>query len=99
MKAFSGYLGSENQEAWKEYDATELLLSHGKTTTYDDILIDVGTADSFYIGGQLLPEALQQAAQSVGQVVTVRMQEGYDHSYYFVGTFLPEHIAFHAARL
>jgi len=98
LKAFTGYLGSENEQARKEYDATELLLSRGGKA-FDDILIDVGTADSFYINGQLLPEAFQQAAQSIGQTVTIRMQEGYDHSYYFVSTFLPEHIAFHAARL
>lgn len=94
----TGYLGEENKEAWANYDATLLLHRLGKSV-FDDILIDVGTADSFFSAGQLLPEVLQSAAQDVGQPLTLRLQDGYDHSYYFVSTFLPEHIAFHAQRL
>jgi S-formylglutathione hydrolase len=98
IKAFSGYLGAENKEAWSEYDATELLQRLGRTV-FDDILIDVGLGDNFYIQGQLLPEDLQSAATAVGQPVTLRFQEGYDHSYYFVSTFIRDHVQFHASRL
>eukprot|EP01034_Spumella_vulgaris_P031487 gene31487-38889_t len=97
VKAFTGYLG-EDRTQWSAYDATELLLA-AEITRFDDILIDVGTADSFLKGGQLLPEAFQQAAGKVGQKVTLRLQEGYDHSYFFISTFVEDHVDFHAQRL
>lgn len=91
-------MGADNKEQWSQYDATELLQRLGRTV-FDDILIDVGLADSFYVQGQLLPEALQNAANAVNQPITLRFQEGYDHSYYFVSSFISDHVRFHAARL
>lgn len=96
-KAFTGYLGSV--DAGKEYDATELVLASGPFASYDDILIDQGTADSFLPAGQLLPEKFEAACKEKGQNCTVRMQDGYDHSYYLMATFMEEHVAFHAKRL
>lgn len=96
LKAFTNYLGSD-RETWKECDSVELILKYGKV--YDDILIDVGTSDTFYKNSQLLPENFVTACQSVNQSVTLRMQEGYDHSYYFISTFIDDHIQFHAKRL
>lgn len=87
-----------NEDAWKAYDATELVLS-GAAAKYDDILIDVGTADNFFTDGQLLPEAFKAACDKTGQKVTLRMQDGYDHSYFFISTFISQHVAFHAAAL
>lgn len=97
QKAFTGYLGSD-QSCWHEYDACALL-SRGRILQFDDILIDVGTADGFLIKGQLQPEELSRVALEVGQPLSVRYQEGYDHSYFFIATFIAEHVAFHAARL
>lgn len=91
-------MGADNKEQWSQYDATALLQRLGRTS-FDDILIDVGLADSFYVQGQLLPEALQNAAKAVNQPITLRFQEGYDHSYYFVSSFIADHVRFHAARL
>lgn len=95
-KAFSGYLGP-NEESWKQYDATELI-KNGKSK-YDDILIDCGTGDNFYKQGQLLPEAFGKAAEEVGQKTTIRLQNDYDHSYYFISSFMDDHIKFHKERL
>ncbi|DAZ93877.1 TPA: hypothetical protein N0F65_008143 [Lagenidium giganteum] len=81
IKAFTGYLGCE-QEAWKEYDATHLMLKNGPVPK--DILIDQGTEDQFLNEKQLLPEAFE---------------EGYDHSYYFISTFIEDHINHHANAL
>lgn len=92
-KAFSSYLASE--EEWQEHDATALVVA-GKCCS--EILIDQGTADSF-LSKQLRPELLQAACEASGQKLQLRMQEGYDHSYYFISTFMPDHIAFHADAL
>lgn len=92
---FGAYLG-DDENAWKSYDATELIKSGSKVT---DILIDQGTADEFYDEKQLLPEQLQNACDQAGQSVNIRMQEGYDHSYHFIASFIGEHIAYHAAAL
>jgi S-formylglutathione hydrolase len=96
VKAFSGYLGT-NQETWKEYDACELVTSRG-VSAYDNILVDVGLADGF-LENQLKPEALQAACDSVGQSVTIRKHDGYDHSYFFISSFIEDHVKFHAAHL
>eukprot|EP00929_Paragymnodinium_shiwhaense_P033199 TRINITY_DN18276_c0_g2_i1.p1 TRINITY_DN18276_c0_g2~~TRINITY_DN18276_c0_g2_i1.p1 ORF type:complete len:311 (+),score=57.30 TRINITY_DN18276_c0_g2_i1:90-1022(+) len=98
-KAFTGYLGSV--DAGKAHDATELMLADGPFGTYSDILIDVGTADNFYTGSvnQLLPENFLEACEAKGQKVTLRKQEGYDHSYFFIATFMDDHMAFHAKHL
>lgn len=90
-KAFSGYFGEEEKSKWAEHDATELL----KNYKGDDfkVLIDVGTGDNFYKQGQLLPENFEKAAKEKGfQGVQVRLQEGYDHSYFFVSSFAKDHV-------
>ena len=92
---FDAYLG-EDVSTWQAYDAT-LLVDTGARVA--DILIDQGTADEFYDEKQLLPENFQEACEREGQPVTIRMQEGYDHSYHFIATFIGEHIAYHAKAL
>ncbi len=92
---FGTYLGGDSQ-TWKAYDATVLIQDGAKCR---DILIDQGTDDEFYDEGQLLPENLQAACNAVSQPLTLRMQEGYDHSYHFIASFIGEHIAYHAAAL
>ena len=95
QKVFSSYLG-ENQDEWKAYDATELIL----TSKYKrPILIDCGTEDQYINDGQLLPDVFSDACAQVRQPLTLRMQEGYDHSYYFIATFMEDHIRHHAAVL
>ena len=66
--------------------------------SFDDILIDQGTADSF-LAEQLKPELFVAACEQAGRKVTLRMQEGYDHSYFFITSFIADHVAWHAARL
>ena len=91
QKAFSRYLGGD-QAAWRSYDATELVL----TTQIDrPILIDQGTADSF-LEAQLKPQLFEQACHQVNQPLILRMQQNYDHSYYFISTFMKDHIQHHA---
>nr|MBP6690500.1 S-formylglutathione hydrolase [Hyphomonadaceae bacterium] len=75
-----------------------LLIEAGGSAAFDDILIDQGTGDQF-LSEQLKPELLEEAARKVGQKLTVRRQDGYDHSYFFIASFVSEHVAFHAARL
>lgn len=94
-ECFSTYLGDDKQ-AWRNYDATALIQAGAKRNT---ILIDQGTADEFYDEGQLLPEEFQAACNKSEQPLTLRMQEGYDHSYHFIASFIGEHIAFHAEAL
>jgi S-formylglutathione hydrolase len=96
-KAFSAYLGAGRTE-WEKHDACALLrsgLAHGY---FDDILVDQGLADPF-LAEQLRPELLEQAAADAGQQLTLRLRHGYDHSYFFVASFIAEHIAWHAFRL
>ena len=96
-KAFSAYLGAGRTE-WEKHDASALLrsgLAHGY---FDDILVDQGLADPF-LAEQLRPELLEQAAADAGQQLTLRLRPGYDHSYFFVASFIAEHIAWHAFRL
>jgi len=92
-KAFVGYLGSV--EAGKAHDTCELLAGFkGKF----ELLVDQGTADNFLIGdvNQLQPEALKVACEGAGVKLTLRMQDGYDHSYCFISTFIEDHINYHA---
>ena len=96
-KAFAAYLGPD-RAAWAEHDAALLLASGAARGVYDDILVDQGDADSF-LADQLKPELLQAAADTAGQTITLRMQPGYDHSYFFMASFIADHIAFHASRL
>lgn len=91
---FSAYLG-EGREAWKSYDATELILAGA---VCPPLLIDQGTADEFLVN-QLYPQDLEAACEERGIPLTLRMQEGYDHSYHFIATFIGEHLAHHAAAL
>lgn len=94
QKAFNHYLG-QNSELWKAYDATELIQIHPFPST---ILIDQGTADTF-LTKQLMPQIFEQACDRAGQSLNLRMQAGYDHSYYFISTFIEDHIRHHAEQL
>ncbi|UWZ99642.1 S-formylglutathione hydrolase [Vibrio splendidus] len=94
QKAFNQYLGLDIEE-WKQYDASELLKSQG---TKLPMLVDQGEADNFLID-QLKPEQLVEAAKVTNADLELRMQPGYDHSYYFISSFIDEHIKFHAAYL
>ena len=93
-KAFTGYLG-EDREAWKNYDATELV-KRGRRA--GGILIDQGTSDQF-LEQQLKPEIFETACADAGQPLTLRRQSGYDHSYFFIATFMEDHLRHHAAGL
>jgi S-formylglutathione hydrolase len=95
QKAFSNYLGAD-QETWRQYDASELVAKKAFPT---HILIDQGTADQFLKDQQLLPEKFSAAAAKSGQKLTLRMQEGYDHGYYFIQTFMADHLHHHAKVL
>lgn len=96
-KAFTAYLG-EDRATWAEHDAARLIEDGVGAGCFDDILIDQGDADTF-LSEQLKPELLQAAADAAGQTVTIRMQPGYDHSYFFMASFIENHVAFHAKRL
>lgn len=89
-KAFSGYLG-DDREAWREYDAVELLRA-GKPCP--PLLVDQGSADNF-LAEQLNFSVLHDLAEELDLIAEVRMQEGYDHSYYFIASFIEEHLKFH----
>ncbi len=93
-KAFTAYLGPD-REAWKAWDATELVRTAAEKLP---ILIDQGQADEF-LDSQLKPWLLEEAAQAAGHPLVLRMQPGHDHSYYFIASFIGEHIAHHAAAL
>jgi len=99
--AFKGYLG-DDQESWKQYDASWLLKSFTPKEPCT-ILIDQGTDDEFLKKKQLLPDNFLKAYDESGDksnvTVNLRYQEGYDHSYYFMATFMENHIAHHAAQL
>lgn len=94
QKALGGYLGP-GQSHWAEYDACALIAGGARLP---DLLVDQGDADNF-LAEQLKTHLLEQACATAGQKATIRIQPGYDHSYYFISTFMPEHIAWHAARL
>ncbi|KND54904.1 S-formylglutathione hydrolase [Candidatus Paraburkholderia kirkii] len=97
VKAFSGYLG-DDREAWKQYDASELIKGDAASRFEGGILIDQGLADQF-LAEQLHPERFERNARGAGHSVTVRRHEGYDHGYFFISTFIGEHIAHHARTL
>jgi S-formylglutathione hydrolase len=96
-KAFTAYLGPD-RAAWDAHDAARLIEDGVGEGCYDDILVDQGDADPF-LTEQLRPELLVQAGEAAGQKITLRMQSGYDHSYFFMASFIGDHVAFHAARL
>lgn len=93
-KAFGAYLG-DDRTAWRAYDATALV---GIATERLPLLIDQGDADEF-LDGQLRPHLLKAACEAAGHPIELRMQPGYDHSYYFIQSFIGEHIAHHAKAL
>lgn len=94
QKALRSYLG-EDQAQWSAYDASELVKNQQVPFS---ILIDQGAADGFLVD-QLQPEIFVKACQEVGQQLDFRMREGYDHSYYFISTFMADHLKYHAERL
>lgn len=93
-KAFSAYLG-EDRSQWAQYDATLLIAD---ATERLELLIDQGTGDEF-LKEQLLPQNLEQACKEAGHPLTLNRREGYDHSYYFVATFIADHLRHHARKL
>jgi S-formylglutathione hydrolase len=94
VKAFSNYLG-DDRDAWRAYDAAELVAAQ----KYDHhILIDQGTADKF-LTEQLKPELFEAACRKSGTPLKLRLQPGYDHGYYFISTFMADHLQHHAERL
>ncbi|KAF2659225.1 S-formylglutathione hydrol [Lophiostoma macrostomum CBS 122681] len=97
-KAFKGYFGEDQQEKWKEHDATELVKQWKGPL---DVLIDVGTGDNFYKQKQLLPENFIKAAKESGndKGINLRFQPDYDHSYYFMASFADDHVAYAAKHL
>ena len=94
QKAFAAYLG-DDREAWKAWDTVELVRQAREQLP---LLVDQGDADEF-LQGQLKPELLQAAAAEAGHPLTLRLQPGYDHSYYFIASFIGDHIAHHAVAL
>jgi S-formylglutathione hydrolase len=94
QKALRGYLG-DNMTAWRRHDAVALIEDGARRA---DLLVDQGEADPF-LTGQLRPELLQNACRDAGIDLTLRMQSGYDHSYYFISTFMADHLHWHADRL
>ena len=94
QKAFSNYLGSDTS-TWDAYDTCKLL---GQAAEHRPILIDQGTADNF-LAEQLKTHLIEEASSAANYPIEVRMQEGYDHSYYFIASFIEDHLRFHAAHL
>ena len=94
VKAFTGYLGPD-RASWREHDATELVKAGARAS---HLLIDQGLADQF-LAEQLHPELFEAACSASGQPLTLRRHEGYDHGYYFISSFMAEHIAHHATAL
>lgn len=94
QKAFAGYLGNDEAE-WRKHDACALMEKFGDRSTYPEILIDQGEGDDF-LAGQLKPHLFDEACKKVGQSLNLRMQKGYDHSYYFIQSFIEDHINHHA---
>jgi S-formylglutathione hydrolase len=93
-KALGGYLG-DDRAAWREYDACALIEDGARVS---ELLIDQGDADQF-LTEQLKPDLLAAACEAAGIDLTLRMQPGYDHSYYFISTFMTDHLRWHAERL
>ncbi|HEV2747346.1 MAG TPA: S-formylglutathione hydrolase [Allosphingosinicella sp.] len=94
QKAFTGYLG-EDRRVWRRYDAAALIENGA---SIGEILVDQGTSDSF-LAKELKPDLLADACRAAGISLTLRLQEGYDHSYYFISTFMEDHLRWHAERL
>jgi S-formylglutathione hydrolase len=97
QKVFPQYLGAD-ETRWAAYDATELMKQQGDASANPPILIDQGTGDQF-LAEQLHPLLFEAACKAVGQRLNLRMQEGYDHSYYFIQSFMADHLQHHAECL
>ncbi|WP_262695594.1 S-formylglutathione hydrolase [Kordiimonas aquimaris] len=97
QKAFAAYLG-EDTSRWSQYDACVLIQSAEDRSGFAEILIDQGLADNF-LGDQLKPELFAAACKNVGQRLNLRKHEGYDHSYYFIASFVEDHLRHHAQYL
>jgi S-formylglutathione hydrolase len=93
-KAFAAYLG-DDRAAWRQWNATALIADAGERLP---LLVDQGDADEF-LATQLQPERLRAACEAAGHPLQLRLQPGYDHSYYFIGSFIGEHVAWHAKAL
>ena len=93
-KALGGYLGPD-RAAWRRHDATALIEDGARLA---DLLVDQGEADDF-LDGQLKPDLLEEACRTAGIPLTLRRQPGYDHSYYFIASFMDDHLRWHAERL
>ncbi|MEP2988381.1 MAG: S-formylglutathione hydrolase [Parasphingorhabdus sp.] len=94
QKALGRYIGLEKQD-WREYDACALIEDGARIT---EILVDQGSADDF-LEGQLKPELLSETCEKADITLTLNLREGYDHSYYFIATFMDDHLRWHAERL
>ena len=97
QKALGYYMG-DDKSAWMDYDACEVARRSGDVTAYDRILVDQGADDPF-LAQELKPELLQAACKESGLPLELRIHAGYDHGYYFISTFIEEHLRFHAERL
>ncbi len=97
QKALGYYMGSDTSD-WKDYDACEVARRVSDASVYDRILVDQGADDPF-LSEQLRPELLQAACAESGLPLELRMHEGYDHGYYFISTFIEDHLKHHAERL
>lgn len=97
QKAFTGYLGTD-ESAWAAHDGAALMSQRTTAPFPAGILIDQGLADGF-LGAQLHPELFEAACWRAGQPLTLRRHAGYDHGYYFIGTFMRDHLKHHAAQL
>jgi S-formylglutathione hydrolase len=94
QKALAGYLGAD-PASWRKHDAVALIEDGARVA---ELLVDVGTADPF-LDSELRPDLLERACGDAGIALTLRRQPGYDHSYYFISTFMAEHLRWHAERL
>jgi S-formylglutathione hydrolase len=97
QKALAYYLG-DDKSTWQDHDACEVARRSGSVTKYDRILVDQGADDPF-LAEQLKPELLEAACKESGLPLELHIHKGYDHGYYFISTFIEEHLRFHAERL
>jgi len=97
QKALAYYLG-DDKSTWQDHDACEVARRSGSVTKYDRILVDQGADDPF-LAEQLKPELLEAACKESGLPLELHIHKGYDHGYYFISTFVEEHLRFHAERL
>ena len=98
QKAFTAYLGAD-QNTWAAHDASALMAAQKNAPYPQGILIDQGLGDKFLLGKQLLPEAFAHACQQVAQPLSLRQHADYDHGYYFIQSFMADHLQHHAAQL